>query len=163
MSNKGPGSLKRFKNNAQGVIEFATVIEQSDPRAREMILTSAKEEDARWLERAMRKVVFFEELVYLEETVLAEILSKVTPKVMAYALRGMPPEFREKMGKQLGYRERKTMQDEDTSITVTLSDSFILGARRQILKTARSLEAQQKFSFELADCPRFHQKDKKTG
>lgn len=163
MNHKGPGSLKRFKNNTQGLIEFATLIEQSDPKSRDMILKSATEEDARWVERAMRKVVFFEELGLLDETILAEILSKVTPKVMAYAMRGCAPELREQLSKQLGYRERKTMQDEDATISKDLSDSFILGARRQILKMARSLEAQNKFSFELTDCPRFHQKVKKTG
>jgi flagellar motor switch protein FliG len=161
-NNKGSGSLKRFKNNAQGQIEFATLIEQSDPKHRDMILKSAADEDARWLEKAMRKVVFFEELVYLEETILAEILSKVSPKVMAYALRGMPEQFRQLMVKQLGYRERKTMLDEDANMK-EVADSFILGARRQILKSARSLESQNKFSFELADCPRFHHKEKKTG
>lgn len=52
MNHKGPGSLKRFKNNTQGLIEFATLIEQSDPKSREMILKSATEEDARWADPA---------------------------------------------------------------------------------------------------------------
>jgi flagellar motor switch protein FliG len=164
MSNpKDPSSLKRFKNNTQGLIEFATLIEQSDPKSREMILKSATAEDARWVDRAMRKVVFFDELIFLDETILAEILSKISPKVMAFALRGTPAEFRETFTKQLGHREKKMTQDEDSNIQKELSENFILGAQRQVLKTARSMEAQNKFSFELLDCPRFHKKAIKTG
>ena len=39
------------------------------------------------------------------------------------------------------------------------SEGLILGARRQILKIARSLEEKGKFEFELLDCPRFSEYD----
>lgn len=145
----------------QGIREFACLLEQSDPHSREMILASAEKEDPRFVEQALRKVVYFEELVYIEETILAELLSKVTPKVLAFALQGMPSEFSELLTKQLGFREKKLLQEEK-NLGAKSSESFILGARKQILKMARSLESQNKFVFEITDCPRFNAK-KKTG
>lgn len=159
---KAAANLKRFKSSMQGMREFATLLEQSDPRSRDMIIESAEKEDARFLEQAMRKVVYFEELIYIEETILAEILSKVTPKVLAYALQGLSAEFETTLLKQLGFREKKLFQDERSNMTGTMSEAFVLGARKQILKMARTLESQNKFIFELADCPRFKVK-KKTG
>lgn len=150
-------NLKRFKSNAQGIREFAILIEQSEPRARQMIIESAEKEDPRFLAKALRKVVYFEELIYIEETILAEILAKVSPKLLAFAQVGMPPEFCERLKKQLGFRELKLMKDEQ-EIMKPPTEGFILGARAQILKAARGLEAQNKFIFELTDCPRFKQR-----
>ncbi len=157
---KAAANLKRFKSSMQGMREFATLIEQSDPRSREMIIESATQEDERFIEQVLRKVVYFEELHLMEETILAEILSKVTPKVLCFALQGMEKPFCDALTKQLGHRERKILQEEQANMTHALSDSFVLGARKQILKMARSLESQNKFSFELADCPRFKTKKK---
>lgn len=155
-------NLKRFKGSMQGMREFATLIEQSDPRSRDMIIEAAVKEDERFINQVLRKVVYFEELIFLEETILAEILSKVTPKVLAFALQGMPSEFETTLLKQLGFREKKQFQDERSNMTMKLSEAFVLGAQKQILKMARTLESQNKFVFELADCPRFRGK-KKTG
>jgi flagellar motor switch protein FliG len=159
---KPAANLKRFKGTMQGIREFACLLEQSDPQAREMILAAAEKDDARFTEQALRKVVYFEELVYIEETILAELLSKVTPKVLAFALQDMPASFSEVLTKQLGFREKKLLQEENATLGAKKSESFVLGARKQILKMARSLEAQNKFVFELSDCPRFNAK-KKTG
>ncbi len=145
----------------QGIREFACLLEQSDPHAREMILAAAEKDDPRFVEQALRKVVYFEELIYIEETILAELLSKVTPKVLAFALQDMPAEFCDLLTKQLGFREKKLLQEEK-GLGTKSSESFVLGARKQILKMARGLEAQNKFVFEITDCPRFNVK-KKTG
>ncbi|MBY0372273.1 hypothetical protein K2X33_16450 [bacterium] len=154
---KPVANLKRFKSSMQGIREFAILIEQSDPRSRAMILESAEKEDARFLAKALRKVVYFEEFQYLEEGILAEILAKASPKVLAFALIGMSAEFTEYLHKQLGFREKKMLRDEQENMKAA-SEAFILGARAQVLKVARSLEAQNKFVFELNDCPRFKQR-----
>jgi flagellar motor switch protein FliG len=159
---KPVANLKRFKGSMQGIREFACLLEQSDPQSREMILAAAEKEDSRFVDQALRKVVYFEELIYIEETILAELLSKVTPKVLGFALQDMPADFCELITKQLGFREKKLLQEERANDTGTKSESFVLGARKQILKMARTLEAQNKFTFELTDCPRFKQK-RKTG
>jgi flagellar motor switch protein FliG len=145
----------------QGLRDFAILLEQSDPHSREMILASAAADDERFVEQAMRKVVYFEELHLMDETVLAEILSKVSQKVLAFALQGMEAPFCECLLKQLGHREKKLLQDEQANMTRKMSESFVLGARKQILKVARGMEDQGKFVFELNDAPRF--KKKKTG
>lgn len=144
----------------QGIREFAALLEQSDPKSREMILESAEQEDPRFVEKALRKVVYFEELVYIEETILAELLSKITPKVLAFALTGMDAAFTKVLLDQLGFREKRQLQDEQSNMKTAPSENFILGARKQILKMARSIEKQGKFIFELTDCPRFKAKKK---
>lgn len=162
MLKKNQAYLNRFKNSDQGLIEFATLVEQAEPARRDMILQAAEKEDARFLATAMRRVVYYEELIYLDETIMAEILSKVSPKILAYSLRGMPQEFREKLSKGLGHRETKMLRDEEEQMKPDTGDALVLGARRQILKIARTLEAQQKFVFEATDCPRLNAKRKKA-
>ncbi len=152
---KPAANLKRFKINKQGVREFAILIEQSDPKSREAILESAEQEDARFVSQALRKVVFFEELIYVDEMILAELLAKVSAKVLAFALSGMPKEFTEVILKQIGFRELRKLQEEQTQMSPPPAESFILGARKEILKIARSLEAQNVFIFEVKSCPRF--------
>lgn len=155
-------NLSRFKKSMQGLIEFATLIEQADPSHREKIIAQAEAQDPDLLYKAMRKVVFFEELTHMEETIVAEVLSKISPKVMAYALKGMPEEFRSFMLKQVGFREKKMFQEEEERMGPTVGQALIVGAQRQILKQARQMEAQNKFNFELTSCPRFGQRKKKA-
>jgi flagellar motor switch protein FliG len=162
MLKKTQAYLSRFKNNDQGMIEFATLVEQADPPHREMILKAAEEEDPRFLSAAMRRVVYFEEMIYIDEMILAEILSKVSPKVLAYALRGTSEEFRKLLLKTLGHRELKQTRDEEDQVREDTPEALVLGARRQILKIARMLEAQQKFVFEVLECPRLARKRKKA-
>jgi flagellar motor switch protein FliG len=158
-STKTTSNLKRFKNSSQGLKEFAVIIEQSDPKSRELILSAAEKEDPRFVANAMRQVIFFEEMVFLDETLLAEILSKVSPKLLAFAMHKMAEDFRNTLTKQLGYREKKQLQEEESRMSTSeLSESFVLGAQRQVLKMARDLEKQGKFIMEIADCPRFHKK-----
>jgi flagellar motor switch protein FliG len=154
-------NLSRFKKSIQGLIEFAMLIEQAEPVSREKIIRQTQAEDPDLLQDVLRKVVYFEEIVYLEGIVLVEILSKTPPKVLAFAIREMPEEFRKKILSQMGYRETKLTKEEDEKNKVVSLES-ILGARRQILKIARALEAKNKIVYELTDCPRLRPL-KKTG
>lgn len=138
----------------QGLIEFASLIEQSDPRQRKAILKEVEEEDSDFLATVMKKVVLFEEIVVLDEAVLAEILSKVSPKILAYALQGMPEPFRKDILRHLGHRGTKLFVDEEQLLNVSLERAFILGARKQVLKIARRLEAQNKFVLEVPSSTR---------
>lgn len=149
-------NLTRFKKSQQGLIEFATLIEQADPQHRAKIMEQAEKQDSEFLRKVMKRVVFFDELVYMEETILAEILSKTSAKVLAYAVHDMPEDFATKLLKQVGHRELKQFQDEKEKMGAEISQGLVLGARKQILKNARVLEAQNKFSFELSECPRFN-------
>lgn len=153
--------LSRFKKSMQGLIEFATLIEQASPARREKILRQSALVDSGFVSKALRKVVFYEELEYLEETILAEILCNTSPTTLAYSLRGMPESFRKHLFRHLGYRELRATMDEEEKMLKRVSEEFILGARKQILKIARALEKKNKFVFELADCPRFKLKPKK--
>lgn len=146
----------------QGLIDFAVLLEQADPVHREKLMAMASEQDVEFLFRVMRKTVFFEELVYVDEAILAEILANVSPKILAYALVGMEEPFRKKMLETLGYRSVKLVQDEEERLGTEPSPAFAMGARREILKIARALEAQNRFIFELNDCPRFKMKKAKA-
>jgi len=145
----------------QGLIDFATLIEQADPPNRLRIMEQAEQQDADFLFKVMRKVVFFDEIIYLDEAVQAEIFAKTTAKVLAFALIGTAPEFREAILKQMGHRERKLFQEEEEKMGPNPPTSLALGAQKQILKTARQLESQNKFVFELTTCPRFKLKRKR--
>lgn len=154
-------NLARFKKTLDGVASFASLIEQAEPANRTKILEQAEQQDAEFVMKVMKKVVFFDELIYLDESLLAEILSKTSPKVLAHALYGTAPEFREKFLLQVGHREKILIRDEEERFSGDLKKSLVLGAQKQILKIGRTLEAQNKFVFELTDCPRFNTGKKK--
>lgn len=161
---KKKSNLARFKKTMHGLIEFACLLEQSDPRGRENILAEVEQDDPDFLIDVLRKVVYFEELIYLDDSVLAEILTATSPKILAYALKGMPDEFREAVSRHVGHREKKALLDEEEQMKEEVGDSFLLGARKQVLKIARSLEAQGKFSLEApSECPRMASKRRKIG
>ena len=137
------------------------LIEQSDPKQRERILADVQSQDPEFLHDAMRRVVFFEELVFVEEGVLAEILSQVSPKVLAYAMQGVEEMFRNQLVKMMGHVKQRQIRDEEELMSDDLSEQFINGARKQVLKIARQLEAKDKFTFEVPDAPRFLPRSKK--
>jgi flagellar motor switch protein FliG len=153
-------NLSRFKKNAQGLIEFAMIIEQADRLSRERIIAQAEQQDPDLLTRAMKKVVYFEELIYLDETILAEILANTTGKVLAYALWETPEDFRTAVLKQMGQKELRALKDEEERLSSKTEKGLILGAQKQIIKIGRQLEKKQKFLFELTTCPRFQKRRK---
>lgn len=151
-------NLERFKNSAIGLIEFATLIEQADGNNRSRIIEQAKFQDEEFIFHVMKRVVYFEELSYLDEAILAELLSKVSPKVLAFALAGMPDDFRTKMLRNLGIRDRRSFEDESERMGEGAHKGFITGAQKQILRIARKLEAENKFVFEVLNSPRLSRK-----
>ncbi|MBI1861635.1 MAG: hypothetical protein HYR96_12025 [Deltaproteobacteria bacterium] len=150
-------NLERFKKSSHGLVEFATLIEQADPTSQARILEQAKEQDEEFVFHVMKRIVYFDELVFLDEAVLAELLSKVSPKVLAFALVGANPEFRDKMLRNLSLRDRRTFEDEADKMG-NANPAFTAGARKQILRAARRLEAENKFVFEVTAAPRHKKK-----
>ncbi|MCB0404529.1 MAG: hypothetical protein KDD51_07060, partial [Bdellovibrionales bacterium] len=105
--------LERFKKSQTGIIEFARLLEQSTPQVRETILKRAKEQDSAFVQSVLRKTVFFEELIFLDEGVLAEILSDTPPKVLAHAVYGMEAKFCKKLMANVGHRTQRQVKDEE--------------------------------------------------
>lgn len=155
-------NLSRFKRSMQGIIDFAILLEQADPAQRAKIIEQAEAQDSEFLYKVMKKVVFFEELVHLDDGILAEILSKTSAKVLAFCLQETEPAFRDKLLKMVGHRELRQFRDEEERMGGKINPALILGAQKQVLKTARTLEAQNKFVFELSSCPRFNVKKRRT-
>jgi|GEM_PF-3351872 len=151
---KGKLNLARFTRNNQGIIDFAILIEQSDPKNREKIISQTSDQDPELINQVLKKVVYFEELIYLDEVIIAEILNNISPKVLAFALRDTEEEFRKELTGHLDFRKSRLVRDEEGDIGPNSPKDFIFGARRQILKVARKLEMQNKFIFEVPDCPR---------
>ena len=153
-----PLDLTRFKRTNSGLIEFACLIEQAGPRRRDLIIKRVLFEDPDFLKKAMKKVVYFEELHLVDEAVLAELLDKLSSKTLAYALKGSGKDFRKFILDHLPYPKMKAVLDEEKSMLENSSPTFIKGAQKSILKIARDMEAQGKFIFEVLDCPRFRTK-----
>jgi flagellar motor switch protein FliG len=140
----------RYKKTAQGITQFASLLEQADPPHRRKILSQLESEDPPFLAQVLKRVVFFEELIWIDSTILAEIFSKASPRLIITALENLPSEFREKIYKLLPYPLLKQVREgENKMLTVTTAESG--EARKQILKFARELEAQNKFTFELSE------------
>ena len=155
--------LSRFKKTMAGLIEFATLLEQASTVRRKKITEAVGAVDRPFIRKALRKVVYFEELEYLDEGILSEILSKISPTVLAYSLRGMSEGFKKHVLRHLSYRGMLDVKEEEAKLLANASQAFIEGARVQVLKIARQLEKQNRFVLELADCPRFKEGKKKGG
>lgn len=154
--------LSRYTRNCEGVRNFAMLIEQASQNRRAMLINQLRTIDRKFLVQVLRKVVYFEEIIYFEEGVLAEIVAATPAITLAYALRGMPEEFRKKMGSLVGFRQRRQMLDEEEKIAEKPLTILVEGARRQLLKIARHLEDKDNFVFQLDDCPRFRTQNIKT-
>lgn len=153
--------LSRFKKTMQGLIEFATLLEQASPVRRKRIIEDVEQADRPFIRKVLRKVVYYEELQHLDEAILSEILSKVSSTVLAYSLRDMPKEFKEHLLRHLSYRGMLDVKEEEAKMVASTSTEFVEGARAQVLKIARELEKQNRFVFELNDCPRFKEAAKR--
>lgn len=153
--------LSRFKKTMAGLIEFATLLEQASAARRKKIIEELEEVDRPFIRKALRKVVYFEELEHMDEGILSEILSKVSPTLLAYALRGMPDSFSKHLLRHLSYRGMLEVKEETERIPASITETSVEGARAQVLKIARELESQNRFVFELSDCPRFKEPPKR--
>jgi flagellar motor switch protein FliG len=146
--------LDRFKKTRAGLIEFACILEQANPKVRDKIIAEVGSLDPSFLRAALKKVVFFEEIIYLDDSILAELLSHVSSKVLAFSLSGMRPEFTKTILDSLDFRKMRLVQEEQEKMGKP-STSLVFGSQIQVLKIARELEEKNKFIFELVDCPRF--------
>lgn len=151
-------NLERFKKTTQGLIEFAKLIEQASPKMQKSIIERTRREDPDFIEKALHKVIYFEEFIYLDDGIMAEILSVTPAKVLAYAINGLNEPFCKKVLDQVGFRTLRKIQDEQDRMGEKASKGLVLGARKHILKMARKLESQNKFVIELTDCPRLKPK-----
>lgn len=152
--------LQRFKKTRAGLIEFACIIEKASPKVRDQIITEVGNLDPSFLKTVLKKVVYFDEIIYLDEAALAEILSYVSPKLLAFAISGMTPEFCKVIFDTVDFRKMRQIQDEQEK-SGSPSAALVLGSQVQILKIARELEAKDKIIFELLDCPRFKNENQK--
>ncbi|MBI4406234.1 MAG: hypothetical protein HY537_18890 [Deltaproteobacteria bacterium] len=155
-------SLERFKHHSDGVVALAQIIEQATPEKREKLIEDVQREDVHLLASVLERTVFFEELIYLDEDIIGELVSAVPPAVLAYSLKGTDEDFRKKLCTRLGFREIKQLKDEEEQIGPQPKHELIQGARKEILKIARKLESKEKFKFQLDDCPRFRHLLKKA-
>jgi len=146
--------LERFKKTRAGLIEFACILEQASPKVRDKIITEVGSLDPSFLRAALKKVVYFEEIIYLDESILAELLSHISPKMLAYSISEMSPEFSKVILESLDFRKMRQVQEEQEKMG-SPSKGLVFGSQIQILKIARELEEKDKFVFELVDCPRF--------
>ena len=153
MNKSRPLELRRFKRSPQGLIQFAILLEQTTPTKRNEILKLVQLQDQGFYEDVLKKTVFFEELVLLEDGIIAEILFSTPPKVLAYALLDAPPDMRKKLENQMGFRELRIVKDEEEKIGTNCPLWLISGARKRILIIARDLEKKQKFTLEIVKKP----------
>jgi len=154
-------NLDRFKKSGQGLVEFATLIEQADPKQAETILEAARSVDPEFVHQALRKIVYFEEIIHIDENILAEILSQTSPKLLAFALYDKEESFQQHILRHLSLTDRRAVLDE-TEKMGKVSKPFIIGAQKHILRIGRELEAKGVLIFEAVDCPRLNPKKKKA-
>lgn len=148
--------IHRFKQRYGGEKQLAEILEQLLPKKREFFLQQLCKQDSCYHDLVIRKMVLFEDLIYLDEGTLAEILSTIPMKVLAYALKEVNGggSIRETVLKRLGYRELRQLQDETEKTGPNVSLWLVVGAQRQILKIARQLEKAEKIQLQIENSPR---------
>ena len=151
---KAPLNLKRYKKSKDGLLDFVSMLEQASESVRNNILAQVEKGDPEFFEQVRKKMIHFEDLAYLDELVLTEVLSAIPPKVLAFSLYGLSDEIKERFLKQLGFRESKMVEEEADKIDRNKAASIRKGAQKKVLQIVRELERKGKLAIDSSDIQR---------
>jgi flagellar motor switch protein FliG len=142
-------NVRRFKRGLDGVTNFAALLEAASPETRTKIIEKMKIQEPDLLRSALAKVLAFEDIIYFDKPVLAEVLSVLPPKLLAFALNGVAENVRTELLSQISFKEKRQIKDEEERYPKGVPKGLVAGAQRRIIKTVRQLESAGKIIVEV--------------
>jgi flagellar motor switch protein FliG len=132
------GVYTRFKKNPEGLRQLVELLESTPASRRQKMIDVGMAEDPDYTRLAMQYMLTFEDAINLPDLELAEVLSQVPGRFLAFAIYSAPEEVKNRfilkaLPKVAG--EIKEFLD-----TPNVSLSQIAGAQMKVIEILRKLE-----------------------
>lgn len=130
-------SILRYLKDKDGLRAYVIFLEEMTPTKRNRFASTAKDENPRFVEKALSCVLTFERFTQLPDMELTEVLAGVAPKMIAYAIKSLDDKARERVQKLIPTSKRievKSYEADNPSVAEQNT------ARFSCIKHARELE-----------------------
>jgi flagellar motor switch protein FliG len=135
------GEVRRRSGRRDGVQELADLLNQADRATERTIIAELEAKDPALAERVRALMFVFEDLVNLEDRDLQEVLRQIEPTRLAVAFKGISPELRSTLERNLSERARTTIAEEmDLMGSVRVRD--VEEAQSEIVRVVHDLERE---------------------
>lgn len=132
--------LARYRKQG-GIMELLKLIEDSPEPKRTTLLDMVRKEDADFAAQVECRILKFESIKTLPESIQAEIFSLTPPKFVALSLTGEPPEYIKFVEKCLGKNFNDYKLEKDNLASTPATPAQVEAARRKLISELRKLEA----------------------
>ena len=122
-----------------GLEPLVGMIARADRTAERVVLESLEERDPNLAEAVRAQMFLFEDIVYLDNRAIQQVLREVTPNDLATALKGVQPEVRDKITGNLSTRAAENLLDE-LEVLGRVRISVVEEAQAKIVVISRRME-----------------------
>jgi flagellar motor switch protein FliG len=130
-------------NQLGGVEPIADLLNLMDKNSEKKIMQHIEDKDPELAEEIKKRMFVFEDLIYIDDLGIQNLIKIVDSKTMVVALKTAPSEIRDKLYKNMSTRAATLMQEDLESLGPTkLSD--VEAAQAEIVQKCKDLEAQGK-------------------
>lgn len=147
---KDVSGLGRASKKFDGLDTLVSILNAVDKRTEESILGSLEEQDSDFADKVRQKMFVFEDLLEVEDRYFREILQAVSNDVMVKAMKTASEGMKEKIFKNLSERAAEMLRD-DLDVLGPVRLSEVEECQQNIIKTAKSLEAEGKMVLSVKD------------
>jgi flagellar motor switch protein FliG len=122
-----------------GLEPLVGMIARADRTAERVVLESLEERDPNLAEAVRAQMFLFEDIIYLDNRAIQQVLREVTPIDLATSLKGVAPEVRDKITGNLSTRAAENLLDE-LEILGRVRISVVEEAQAKIVAIIRRME-----------------------
>ncbi|NCN40286.1 hypothetical protein GW916_03460 [bacterium] len=135
--------LARYKKNSASMMELVKLIEESAEPKRSNLLNMVLKEDPEFGAKIQARLFDYTKLKALDESLIAEIVSAGTPKILALSLHSETDEnFKKLVEKCLGGRFSSYREEKEALADAPPNEGQIQSAQRKLVSEARKLESE---------------------
>jgi len=138
--------LARYKKQPNGFETLLTLIEQCNKKKQDQLLGLIEAEDVVWAKRVRDKMLTVERVINLPQDALNEIFSRVSEKILVFALHGVTPEKREQIMATFNHFKKKSVSELINGSKATPQETE--AAFLAIFKKIRDLDKERTISLE---------------
>jgi flagellar motor switch protein FliG len=144
--------LARYKKNSQAMMELVKLIEESGEPKKTTLMNMVMQEDPDFGSKIQKRIFTYDKFKVLDESIVAEVISACSPKILALAFHGETEEFLKLGERCLGNKFSEYKSEKEVLAERAPNEGQIESARRKIVSEARKLESEG--AFKLMDYER---------
>lgn len=135
--------LARYKKNSASMMELVKLIEESAEPKKSNLMNMVIKEDPEFGEKIQRRLFDYDKLKALDESLIAEMVSVGTPKILAIALYGEEnTDFIAIIEKCIGNRFAAFREEKELLEATPPNEGQIASARTKLVSETRKLETE---------------------